>query len=74
MKTEYIGVFQVPDRYFGDIAIVHLCFDPQTHCCLEVNDTGYFRSCVPSAMTREEAEWLMQNHPTCKGRFKVATN
>ena len=56
MKTEYIGAFQVPDGYFGDNAIVYLCFDPQKHCCLEINNTGYFRSCIPPAITREEAE------------------
>lgn len=73
MRTEYIGAYQVPDGYFGDDAIVHLCFDPQTNYCLEVCATGCFRSCVPPTTTKYGAEWLIQNHPTCKGRFKTAT-
>lgn len=71
MKTEYIGVFQVPDGYFGEKAIIHLCFDKQTFCTLEVHETGYFRSCIPPATTKEEVIWLMQNHPVCKGRYKA---
>lgn len=70
MKTDYIGVFQVPDGYFGEKAIIHLCFDPQTHHCLEVHVLGFFRSCIPPATNKEEVVWLMQNHPACKNRFK----
>ena len=70
MKTEYIGAFQVPDGYFGEKAIVHLCFDLHTFCTIEVRETGYFRSCIPQATTKEEVEWLMKNNPTCKGRYK----
>lgn len=72
MKTEYIGSFQVPNGYFGENVIIYLCFDPKTHCCLEVHATGYFRSCVPPATTKEEVKWLMKNHPSCKDRFEAS--
>lgn len=71
MRTDYIGCFRVPDGYFGEKAIIHLCFDPQTLCCLEVHESGYFRSCIPPATTKDEAVWLIQNHPSCKNRFEV---
>ena len=70
MKTSYIGCYQVPDGYFGDKAIIHLCYDNQTHHTIEVAVEGYFNSIIPCATSIEEAIWLMENYPTCKGRYK----
>lgn len=74
MKTEYIGAFVVPDGYFGDKALIHLCFDQRTLCCIEVHATGFFRSVIPLATTKDEVMWLMGNHPACKGRYVGADN
>lgn len=70
MKTQYIGPYQVPDGYFGENTIIHLCFDPKTCCCIEVHPSGYFRSCVPPALNSHEVRWLISNHPACNARIK----
>ena len=70
MRTEYLGCYSVPDGYFGDRAICHFCFDPETGRTLAVHLFGFHASEVPPAVSAVEARWLITYHPICKGRIK----
>lgn len=66
MKTEYIGCVYVPDGYFGETKMIHLCYDPESLKTLAVWPGGYYTSEVPPAVDSSEASWLISFHPACK--------
>ena len=62
MKTDYLQTMDVPDGYFGERSILHLCYDPESLTTLAVTPQGYFRVGTLAA-SKEEAAWMLSHHP-----------
>jgi len=66
VKVEYIGSYTVPDGYFGNKAVVHLCFDPKSGKTLAAHPQGYYTTQIHTAVDAREVLWLLDHHPDCK--------
>jgi len=72
MKSTFIKQVSRPDGYFGKRANVWLVFDHETGKTLEVYPSGFHNSHVPQEVGALEAEWILNNHPTCTDFYSKA--
>lgn len=69
-STDYIGVFSIPDGYFGDRQLVHVLYDCESKLIMNVNKTSCFRSVFGMMVDVREAEWHIKNNPLGKKYYK----
>ena len=65
-RTQFIAIATVPDGYFGERAVVGLCYDPHSLKTIAVHRRGTYIAPVPLAIDANEVLWLIKNHPDCK--------
>ena len=65
-----IGEGQIPDGYFGDWRTVEFLWDMKSgKTIVWAESVGYFIYQTPPAIDRQEAFWLLNNHPSSNARF-----
>ena len=69
MRSSYLKAVKIPDGYSGETKVVHAVYDPQSNLILHVCSGGYFRSPLPSAIDKDEANWLIDNHSVSKNYY-----
>jgi len=68
-----IGSGQIPDGYFGDWRTVAFFWDPRSGKTIVLSNVGYFTYQTPCSQSKEEAYWLLENHPSSNARFVIAS-
>lgn len=61
MKTEYLGKYNRPDGYNGDVATIHAVYDPIENEVIAVHPGGVYtiESCIPTVNDgMETLEWM----------------
>ena len=69
MRSIYLKATKIPDGYFGETKVVHAVYDPQSNLILHVCSGGYSRSPLPSAIDKDEANWLIDNHSVSRNYY-----
>lgn len=73
MKSIPIKQVIRPDGYNGSTAKIWLVFDCETGLTMEVHPLGFHFSHVPRQLGALQAEWMIENYPTCKNFYRSLT-